>query len=391
MIEVCAHGEFLASQIAAHPLLLDELLDERLFEEPADPAALASDLERRMQDVALEEPERQVETLREYQRAAVFRIAVADLSGRLPVTQVSDRLTQLAEIIIDQSMRLAGQQMTAQFGTPRCGPERRVVRVCAVGYGKLGGRELGYGSDLDLVFLHDSAGEAQETDGRPPLDNGHYFVRLAQRMLHLLTLHSAAGRLYEVDVRLRPSGKGGLLITQIDAFADYQRKEAWTWEHQSLLHARAVAGDAALRARFEDVRLATLTAHVRRKRLAADVRAMRARMHRQHPPAASGVFHLKRDAGGITDIEFLAQYWALSFAEKYPPVVLFSDTIRQLESVASADLVPQATVDLLTAAYRSYREVLHHRSLERAEPTVPRARFDAERETVMRIWRQTFG
>ena len=203
-------------------------------------------------------------------------------------------------------------------------------------------------------------------------------------------MHSAAGRLYEVDTRLRPSGKGGMLITQIAAFAEYQRLDAWTWEHQALLHARAVAGAPQLRAQFERVRFETLTTHLRRGRLAGDVRDMRARMLREHGHGSGSDFNPKRDAGGITDIEFLAQYWALEFASAYPPVVLFSDTIRELESVASADLVPQATVDLLTGAYRTYRAFIHHRSLEHAEATATAGEFDAERRAVIATWEQTF-
>src|SRR6184192_2897838 len=194
-----------------------------------------------------EDPEQQVEALRQFQRAALFRVAVADLTGALPLMQVSDRLTDIAELIVERALDLGWRQVTAQFGLPRCGDadSARAVNICAVGYGKLGGIELGYSSDLDLVFLHDSQGERQETTGARPIDNQLFFVRLAQRIVHLLTMHSAAGRLYEVDVRLRPSGKGGLLVTNIDAFADYQREEAWTWEHQALLLRRACHGARA--------------------------------------------------------------------------------------------------------------------------------------------------
>ena len=197
--------------------------------------------------------------------------------------QVSDRLTDIAELIVASAMDLGWGQITAQFGVPMCGEgvQRRAVNICAVGYGKLGGMELGYSSDLDLVFLHDSHGECQETGGDKPIDNQLFFVRLAQRIVHLLTMHSAAGRLYEVDVRLRPSGKGGMLVTNIDAFADYQREEAWTWEHQALLHARAVAGAAPLRERFEAVRLEVLCNHVRRDTLQSEVRSMRERMRKE--------------------------------------------------------------------------------------------------------------
>jgi glutamate-ammonia-ligase adenylyltransferase len=266
------------------------------------------------------------------------------------------------------------------------------VSICVVGYGKLGGIELGYSSDLDLVFLHDSHGEQQETAGTSrPIDNQLFFVRLAQRIMHLLTMHSVAGRLYEVDVRLRPSGKGGLLVTSIKAFAEYQQREAWTWEHQALLHARAVAGAARLRAQFEAVRLEVLADHVKRDTLRTEVRNMRERMRKELSKSDSEHFDIKQDAGGVADIEFLAQYWALWWAKDYPPVVMFSDTIRQLESVASADLVPQATVDVLTGAYRAFRGRSHHLSLAGAEAIVPDAEFGTERAAVTHIWNEAMG
>ena len=393
LVGLCAHGDFLAAQIAAHPLLLDELIDDRLLEALPDRAALAHDLGLRAELAPDDDPERQVEALRHFQRAAVFRIAVADLTGRLPVMRVSDRLTDVAELIVERAMELAWRQIVAQFGTPMCGEgaQRRAVRICAVGYGKLGGIELGYSSDLDLVFLHDSAGEAQETDGAKPLDNQVFFVRLAQRIVHLLTMHSAAGRLYEVDMRLRPSGKGGMLVTSITAFAEYQRVEAWTWEHQALLHARAVAGSPLLRAAFEHERLEVLRSAVRRDSLQDDVRTMRERMRRELSRARTGEVDLKQDPGGIADIEFLAQYWALRWAGTHPPVAFYPDTIRQLESVASADLVPQATVDVLTRAYRLYRERIHHRALADAPPIVQEEEFAGERAAVSAIWAGAMG
>jgi glutamate-ammonia-ligase adenylyltransferase len=392
LIEICRHGEFLVRQIAAYPLLLDELVDERLLSELPDREGLARELQAAMEQAAEEDPERQVEALCHFQRAAVFRIAVADLTGRLPVMRVSDRLTEIAELIIARAIELAWRQITAQFGVPHCGEgtERRPVSICAVGYGKLGGLELGYASDLDLVFLHDSRGERQETEpgaaGARPIENPLFFVRLAQRLVHLLTMHSAAGRLYEVDVRLRPSGKGGLLVTQMDAFAEYQRREAWTWEHQALLHARAVAGARALCVEFERIRLDVLRYAVRRESLQDEVRSMRERMRRELSKGGHGRVDLKQDAGGIADIEFLAQYWALKWARDYPPVALFSDTIRQLESVASADLVPQTTVDVLTGAYRAYRTRTHHLSLAGEAALVAAEEFAAERASVTAIW-----
>ena len=204
------------------------------------------------------------------------------------------------------------------------GDERKVVKICAVGYGKLGGFELGYASDLDLVFLHDSGAEQAETDAAKAVDNQVFFIRFAQRTLHILTMHSAAGRLYEVDVRLRPSGKGGMLITRVGAFVEYQEKEAWTWEHQALLHARAVAGELDLRGEFERVRVDMLMRCVRRDTLRGEVRNMRERMRRElsRAKAGAGQFDIKQDPGGTADIEFLAQYWALLHAATHPPVII---------------------------------------------------------------------
>src|SRR5690606_17380226 len=213
--------------------------------------------------------------------------------------QVSDRLTDIAALILEQAMLLAMRQMGAQWGVPHCvdAGGRRAVRIAALGYGKLGGFELGYASDLDLVFLHDSTGEQQETDAANPLDNQVFFLRYAQRLIHLLTMHSAAGRLYEVDVRLRPSGKGGMLVTSIEAFRRYQFEEAWTWEHQALLHARAVAGDVPLMGRIEAVRVEVLKDAVRREDLRQKVCEMRERMRRELSVAKPGEFDLKQDRG----------------------------------------------------------------------------------------------
>ncbi len=290
---MCGYGAFLVRQIAANPMLLDELIDARLLESLPGRAELTQELDLEVDPLQEQDPERQVEALRHFQQAAVFRVAVADLSGRLPLMRVSDQLTDIAELIIERAVDLSMRQICAQWGVPMCGsgPQRRKVAICVTGYGKLGGRELGYGSDLDLVFLHDSAGEQQETDSTPDgprsIDNQVFFLRLAQRIMHLLTMHSAAGRLYEVDVRLRPSGKGGLLVTSLAAFTEYQRREAWTWEHQALLHARAVAGDADLRARFEEVRTDVLRPQRKARRPAhggaPDARAHAPRAVAQRP------------------------------------------------------------------------------------------------------------
>jgi glutamate-ammonia-ligase adenylyltransferase len=182
-----------------------------------------------------------------------------------------------------------------------------------------------------------------------------------------------------------------MLITQLDAFVEYQRESAWTWEHQALLHARAIAGSKELCAQFESVRVRILAEFVRRDTLQGEVRSMRERMRRELAKSRSGQFDLKQDPGGVADIEFLAQYWALREGARHPAVLMYSDTIRQLETLASGDLVPQSTVDVLTHAYRAYRMRNHHRSLREEGGIVGAEEFAAERAAVRGVWDDTFG
>jgi glutamate-ammonia-ligase adenylyltransferase len=393
LIEVCAISSFLSRQIADFPLLLDELIDAKAFDELPTRQGFTLELAARTERLSPDDPERQVEALRQFQKVAVFTVALADLTGRLPLMRVSDRLTDIAELIVQCCMDLAWQQMTQMYGTPYCGEDPanlRPVTVAVAGYGKLGGLELGYASDLDLVFLHDSTGSIQLTDAEKPLDNGIFFLRLGQRIVHLLTMHSAAGRLYEVDMRLRPNGKGGFLMTGIDAFERYQQGDAWTWEHQALLRARAVAGDEKLRAAFEAVRRRTLASAVRRDTLRNDVLAMRLRMRKELSRSGRGEFDIKQDAGGIGDIEFLVQYWVLAEAQAHPELLTYTDNIRQLEGLAAVGVVDEATALWLKDSYIGYRTVLHHLSLEGdGERIVAAAPYRETRERLRAIWHAT--
>ena len=395
LIEVCAISGFLARQIADFPLLLDELIDAKAFDEMPSRQGFVLQLAARTDRMPANDPERQVEALRQFQKVAVFTVALADLTGRLPLMRVSDRLTDIAELIIQCCMDLAWQQMTQVYGVPYCGDDEanlRVVAIAVAGYGKLGGVELGYGSDLDLVFLHDSSGKVQVTRGERSIDNTLFFLRLGQRIVHLLTMHSAAGRLYEVDMRLRPNGKGGFLMTGIESFESYQREEAWTWEHQALLRARAVAGDTRLRAVFEAARHRVLCDAVDRDSLRADVAEMRLRMRRELSKGDPGQFDMKQGAGGIADIEFLVQYWVLSAARAHPQLLTYTDNVRQLEGLAAVGVLPRETAQWLTEAYVSYRTVLHHLTLEgEDERVVEAAPYLATRDRVREIWRETFG
>lgn len=331
-----------------------------------------------------------MEVLRTFQRAWVFRIALADLYGVLPLMKVSDRLTELAEIMLQKVLDLAQAQLAAKHGRPRKQSSGEGAGFAIVGYGKLGGLELGYGSDLDLVFVYDGATQGH-TDGQHVIDDGVFFTRLAQRIVHMLSTQTRSGRLYEVDTRLRPSGQSGLLVIEIGAFEDYQRDKAWTWEHQALLRARTVAGDRGLAQEFEALRRRVLCQPRRQPALRAEIVKMRERMRAELDTSESGRFDLKQGRGGITDIEFLVQYFVLLHADAYPELVHWSDNIRQLESLANARVISAATAESLAEIYRTYRQRLHRLALDRAGKSVPETELSNERAAIGRLWQQEFG
>jgi len=392
LTDLCGHSDFLARQIEMHPLLLDELIDPRVFESLPQRVELDANLSQRLAALPADELEGQMETLRRFQRSAVFLVAVADLGGLLPVMKVSDRLTEIAECVLEAAVKIAWSQLAQRHGTPHCGAggDRRETGFGVIGYGKLGGIELGYGSDLDLVFVHDSDGPGQVTDGEVPLDNGLFFGRLARRIVHLLTTQTASGLLYEVDTRLRPSGKGGLLVTSLRAFEAYQRGEAWTWEQQALLRARAVAGDVQACQAFEALRRRVLCEAVRRDALREDVRRMRSRMLAETGSKDISIFDIKADRGGIADIEFIVQYSVLAGAADHPALVVYSDNVRQLESLVAAGLMDEVLAASLRDAYLAFRDRLHSLSLERRAPRVPATELSDHRQRVVEVWHDLF-
>ncbi len=307
--------------------------------------------------------------------------------------KVSDRLTDTAELVLDFSLDTARRELAQRYGKPMCGSadDRREAGFIVVAYGKLGGLELGYGSDLDVVFLHDSAGPDQETDGETSVDNARFFVRLAQRLIHYLTIQTGSGKLYEIDTRLRPSGESGLLVSSMDAFHRYQREQAWVWEHQALLRSRSVAGPQRVRDAFEAERREVLMHHVDRKKLKPEVKRMRTRMRTELSGSSAGEFDLKQDSGGLADIEFLVDYWVLANAEFYPELVEFPDNIRQLEALARTGLVAADRCESLIETYIRIRERLHELALAEQRRVVPQAELAAEREWVTSIWEETFA
>ena len=393
LVRLCGLSGFLVRQIASHPLLLDELLDHRIFLQAPGRADLQEDLDSRMRASAVDDPEGRRDTLRNFQQAATFRVAVADLSGTLPLMKVSDRLTDIAELVLQSGLEMASSELVAKHGWPCCRHDgkSRKAGFTIVAYGKLGGLELGYGSDLDLVFLHDSSGDSQQSDGTRPLDNPTFFVRLTQRIIHILTMSTSSGALYEVDTRLRPSGKSGLLVSSLAAFDRYQREDAWTWEHQALSRGRAVAGNGTMKSAFEALRNHVLTKYVHRKTLRDDVVQMRQRMRAESSKGTEELFDIKQDTGGVTDIEFIVQYLVLKEASRQADLLTFSDNIRQLESLAKFGILKESDADTLADAYRAYRQRMHHLSLAGKPGLVPRAEVQDLSTAVAEIWGRVFA
>jgi len=393
LVQLCASSDMLARQIAAHPLLLDEMLDPRIFSTAPTREDLEQDIGHRLELMQPEETEQRYEALRNFQQAAVFRIAVADLSGTLSLMRVSDRLTDVAELVLEEALQLALTELSAKHGAPRCmvDGEPRDAGFAVAGYGKLGGLELGYGSDLDIVFLHDSAGEQQQTDGDKPLDNGMFFARVARRVTTILTMHTPTGPLYEVDTRLRPSGNSGLLVTSVNALDGYQKNEAWTWEHQALLRARAVAGAWPVRDAFETLRKKVLLDYVRRDTLRDEVIKMRERMRSELSKSTADMLDLKQGHGGVIDIEFLVQYLVLLNAPAHPNLLTWSDNIRQLEALGEAGIIAPEDAEQLADIYRGYRTRMHLLSLA-GEPRLARTdEFAKQAGIVAGMWQAHLG
>ncbi len=387
LISLCAASPMIASKLARYPLLLDELLDPNTLYQPTATDAYRDELRQYLLRVPEEDEEQQLEALRQFKQAQMLRVAAADIAGTLPVMKVSDHLTWLAEAIIDAVVHQAWVQMVARYGQPKHLADREGRGFAVVGYGKLGGWELGYSSDLDLIFLHDCPVDVM-TDGEREIDGRQFYLRLAQRIMHLFSTRTSSGILYEVDARLRPSGAAGMLVTSTDAFADYQQNEAWTWEHQALVRARVVYGDPQLKAQFDSIRRDVLTATREGATLQTEVREMREKMRAHLGNKHRDRFDIKADEGGITDIEFITQYLVLRDAHSKPKLTRWSDNVRILELLAQNDIMDEHEALALTRAYTTLRDELHHLALQEQPGHLPLDCFNAERELVRACWQK---
>jgi glutamate-ammonia-ligase adenylyltransferase len=390
LVKLFAASGWIAQHLTRYPLLLDDLLNPTVLYAPLDRQRLAQELVQQLQRAPADDPEEVLNALRYFKQTQVLRVAAADVSGAMPLMIVSDHLTEIAEVLLRKVLELAWADLLPRFGQPRCVMEsvERDAQFAIIAYGKLGGIELNYGSDLDLVFLHDSAGSRQLTAGPRQIDNAAFFAKLVQRIIHFLTTRTGAGELYEVDTRLRPSGRAGLLVSSFEAFTEYQQRQAWTWEHQALARARVVAGPTALAERFQRIRREILQRERDPAGLRQEVRDMRERMRAELDTSTTEVFDLKQGRGGIADIEFVVQYAVLANASRYPELLTYTDNIRQLDGLERCGVLSIADAARLRHAYRGLRRRIHLLKLQEQPAQIPSEVAQSERDSVSRIWQR---
>ncbi|WP_282145337.1 bifunctional [glutamate--ammonia ligase]-adenylyl-L-tyrosine phosphorylase/[glutamate--ammonia-ligase] adenylyltransferase [Alteromonas stellipolaris] len=394
LVKLCDRSEWIANEIKRFPLLLDELLTPLYLQQQNSDITTskyeyAQELRQTMLRVEHDDVELAMDTWRQFKLCQQLRIAASDISGSLPIANVSDKLTVLAEVLLEHVIEAAWHQVSARFGVPRHLNDGE-LGFAVIGYGKLGGYELGYGSDLDLVFLH-NAPRQSTTDGAKSIEAQQFYIKLAQRIMHLLNTKTLFGQLYETDLRLRPSGNAGLLCCHIDGFERYQQEEAWTWEHQALVRARGICGDISLLSAFNTVRHNILSIHRDQPTLSTEVSEMRAKMRKHLLSASNQKVDLKQCVGGIADIEFMTQYWVLAHANKIESLTEFSDNLRLLDATHNAGIIDEKQSHALQQAYLALREQYHHLTLADTKYAEQTEHLSQMRETVSEYWRALFG
>ena len=403
LIKLCAASSWITRLLTRYPALFDELLDARVLYAPLDRQHLFAELQEKIAAVPLDDLEQRMELLRYFKQSHVLRVAASDVTGVLPVMKVSDYLTWIAEVILYFVLQTAWHDMVSRYGQPQRSKEEPSAEennknedpvgagFGLLGFGKMGGIELGYSSDLDMVFIFSNAFSGGVTDGTPEnnaksVDNLQFYSRLSLRIMHILQTQTHSGILYEADMRLRPNGNSGLITNSLKAFREYELEKAWIWEHQALVRARFIGGDERLIADYEQVRKEVLSQGRDTEVLKKEVRDMRDKMRLALAKKKKGYFDLKQGFGGIADIEFIVQFMVLNHACNYPQLLTWTDNVRILEVLAQTALLSESVVQNLSECYRLFRARLHQLSLQEVSGIVPDDEFKDEREKIRRHW-----
>ena len=393
LVKMATVSPWICEELTHYPVLLDEFLSMD-FELPKR-QDLEDSLRQQLLRIEIDQVEDQLRVLRLFKKSNVLAVAASDVLAESPLMKVSDALTDIAEVSVNATLNLAYQITAKKHGFPldaegqRCSTDHTAFTVA--GYGKLGGIEMGYGSDLDLVFIH-YMDEQSDTDGQKKISGFEFAIRVAQKFMSLMTTQTLDGRVYEIDTRLRPSGEAGLLVTSLKAFEQYQLKNAWLWEHQALVRARSIAGEQSLRDKFEALRCRILIQPRDEAKVREEVLKMRQKM-KDHLGSSKeqqkdGIFHLKQDAGGIVDIEFMAQYAVLAWSGANSDLAHYSDNVRILEDAANAGCLSSDDATALIQAYLSERAESHRLALANQSMQVNAADWFDTREVVCKLWQR---
>jgi glutamate-ammonia-ligase adenylyltransferase len=387
LLKLAAASPWIGEYLARYPVLFDELLDTRSLFEPLKKVDLIAQLNQLVARIDDDDLEALMIALRQFKQVNVLRIAAADIMGVIPLMVVSDYLTYLAESLLDCVVKSEWQKLVAKHGyPPQCDDEKTNFSV--VGFGKLGGLELGYGSDLDMVFIYDCEDGNAMTSGEKSLSCSQFYGRLAQKIRHIFETKLLAGDLYEVDLRLRPHGDSGVLVTHINTYESYYHEHAWTWEFQALVRARFIAGDSGLGQKFSQMRHRVLSSSRDVEKLKTEVREMREKMRENLDTKSTEKFDLKQSAGGIVDIEFMVQFGVLANAAKSADLTIFTDNVRLLESLQMQNVISETDANVLKNAYCAYRDAGHKRVLQGDNAIIEAGNFVGLREQVSQIWQK---
>lgn len=388
LVLLCCHSKWIGEHISLYPILLDELIDPAVLYKPTPLTAYKDEIRQYFLRIEHDDLEQQMEALRQFKQTHQLRIAAADATGVIDVMKVSDHLTALAEAIVDQAVNIAWYHCVKRFGMPpNTDDEHKGFAVIA--YGKTGGFEVGYDSDLDLVFVHNHDGTSY-TSGDKAIDSRQFYLKLAQRLMHLFNTRTASGILYELDTRLRPEGASGLLAINLESFNHYQQTQAWTWEHQALVRARLILGQTELVTRFAQIRAEILCQKRDVELLKTDVIKMREKMRGHLAKGNEQQFDLKQDVGAMTDIEFITQYLVLKYAHEFTHLCDYSDNVRILTDAAKIGCITDTQKQQLIKAYIDYRSRYHVLSLDQQGRCVKREEFSEDIKNVTSIWQAIF-
>lgn len=394
LLQLMGQSKWLGEQIIRTPLLLDQLVDVRELYAIAERPELDQIISRQLNALVKAELEEKMNELRRLKSSYVFRVACVDLNENIPLMRVSDHLTQCAEVMVENAHQMAWQETCSRYGVPTGSDAGKLIcpTMAVIAYGKLGGIELGYGSDLDLVFLHNSEGDNTvtkiEQTQQKSIDNTLFFARLAQKLYSILNAQTALGQLYEVDLRLRPDGHAGEWVKSMSGFASYQQQKAWAWEHQALVRARFISGDSSLKKMFEKIRHRVLCMVRDKVKLRQEVLVMREKMRQTLATNKHG-YCLKYNRGGLADIEFLVQYLVLAWSNELPELTKWTDNIRILEHLAELGLLKQQQSRALIESYRRIRAIIHRLDLDKKQAVLEDfSSLQPYIDNVATIWQQ---